>query len=224
MAAGATGHDDERADGDAGGARCPQPATGAAVRRHHGLRRRRARMARRPLEESRRPGSVPLTASLPVRAVASTPSDGYFAFPQTDGPDAMRRFVRKNVEGGAHHIKMVLNNRMITGPSLNRQFKGTSMTKEEMVAAVSEAHRLGVRVTVHAQDVESEKLALEAGADSLQHAANLTPEILICSSSRRRPSSAPRAPGSSSSRPRTSSTWTTKPTARPTGSAARRNW
>jgi imidazolonepropionase-like amidohydrolase len=107
-----------------------------------------------------------------------TASDGYFPFPQTNGPEAMRRFVRKNVEGGAHHIKIVLNNRMITGPSSTRSFKGTSMTKEEMVAAVSEAHRLGVRVTVHASDLESEKLALESGADSLQHAGNLTPEIL----------------------------------------------
>jgi imidazolonepropionase-like amidohydrolase len=107
-----------------------------------------------------------------------TASNGYFPFPQTNGPEAMRRFVRKNVEGGAHHIKMVLNNSMITGPNAGRPFRGTIMTKEEVEAAVTEAHRLGVRVTVHASDVESERLALEAGADSLQHAGNLTPEIL----------------------------------------------
>ncbi len=109
-----------------------------------------------------------------------TTSAGYFPFPQVNGPEAMRRFVRKNVEGGAHHIKMVVNNNggMMTGPSAGRPFKGTNMTSEEMEAAVKEAHRLGVRVTVHASDIESEKLALNAGADSLQHAGNLSSEIL----------------------------------------------
>jgi imidazolonepropionase-like amidohydrolase len=108
-----------------------------------------------------------------------TSTSGYFPFPQTDGPWAMRAFVRKNVEAGAHHIKMVVNGGgMQTGPSSGRPFKGTNISKEEMEAAIDEAHRLGVKVTVHASDVQSEKLALEAGADSLQHAGVLTPEIL----------------------------------------------
>ena len=107
------------------------------------------------------------------------PTGGYDPIVQTNGPWAMRAFVRKNVEAGAHHIKMVANHGgMASGPSAGRPFAGTSWTKEEMEAAVDEAHRLGVKVTVHAGDVDSERLALEAGADSLQHASNLTPEIL----------------------------------------------
>jgi imidazolonepropionase-like amidohydrolase len=107
------------------------------------------------------------------------PTGGYDPITQTDGPWAMRAFVRKNVEAGAHHIKMVVNNGgMASGPSAGRPFAGTSWSKEEMEAAIDEAHRLGVKVTVHAGDVASEKLALEAGADSLQHASNLTPEIM----------------------------------------------
>lgn len=108
-----------------------------------------------------------------------TTTSGYFPFPQTDGPQAMRTFVRKNVEAGAHHIKMVVNGGgMMTGPSSGRRFKGTNMSQEEIEAAIDEAHRLGVKVTVHASDFESEKLALNAGADSLQHAGTLTPDIL----------------------------------------------
>jgi imidazolonepropionase-like amidohydrolase len=91
----------------------------------------------------------------------------------------VRTFIRKNVEAGAHHIKLVVNHGgMITGPSVGRPFAGTSMSKEEMEAAVDEAHRLGVKVTVHASDVESETLALNAGADSIQHATALPPQIL----------------------------------------------
>jgi imidazolonepropionase-like amidohydrolase len=107
------------------------------------------------------------------------PTGGYDPIVQTDGPWAMRTFVRKNVEAGAHHIKLVVNHGgMASGPSAGRPFGVTSWTKEEMEAAVDEAHRLGAKVTVHAGDVDSEKLALEAGADSIQHASNLTPEIL----------------------------------------------
>lgn len=106
------------------------------------------------------------------------PTGGYNPIVPTDGPWAMRAFVRKNVEAGAHHIKMVVTRAMATGPSTRRQFQGTNISKEEIEAAIDEAHRLGVKVTVHAGDVVSEKLALEAGADSLQHATALTPEIL----------------------------------------------
>jgi imidazolonepropionase-like amidohydrolase len=108
-----------------------------------------------------------------------TTSSGYFPFPPVNGPWEMRSYVRKNVEAGAHHIKLVVNHGgEATGPSSGRPFAGTNMTKEEMEAAVDEAHRLGVKVTVHAGDVDSEKLALEAGADSIQHASSLTPEII----------------------------------------------
>ncbi|HZQ92509.1 MAG TPA: amidohydrolase family protein [Terriglobales bacterium] len=107
------------------------------------------------------------------------PTGGYDPITPTDGPWEMRRFIRKNVEAGAHHIKMVVNNGgMASGPSAGRPFANTSWSKEEMEAAVDEAHRLGVKVTVHAGDVASEKLALEAGADSIQHASSLTPEIM----------------------------------------------
>jgi imidazolonepropionase-like amidohydrolase len=106
------------------------------------------------------------------------PTGGYDPIVPTDGPWAMRAFVRKNVEAGAHHIKMVVTRGMATGPSIRRQFTGTNLSKEEIEAAIDEAHRLGVKVTVHAGDPVSERLALEAGADSLQHASALTPEIL----------------------------------------------
>jgi imidazolonepropionase-like amidohydrolase len=107
------------------------------------------------------------------------PTGGYDPIEPTDGPWAMRHFIRKNVEAGAHHIKLVVNHGgEASGPNAGHPFGETSWSKEEMEAAVDEAHRLGVKVTVHAGDAYSEKLALEAGADSIQHASTLTPEIL----------------------------------------------
>ncbi|HZQ92508.1 MAG TPA: amidohydrolase family protein [Terriglobales bacterium] len=108
-----------------------------------------------------------------------TTTGGYYPFPQTDGPWDLRRMVRRNIEAGAHHIKIVVNHGgMASGPANGRPFAGTNWTDEEMRAVVDEAHRLGVKVTAHAGDAIAEKQALEAGVDSIQHASVLTPEII----------------------------------------------
>src|SRR5262245_22983888 len=48
------------------------------------------------------------------------PTSGYDPIPPTDGPWAMRLKVRKNVEAGAHHIKILLSPAMATGPASGR--------------------------------------------------------------------------------------------------------
>jgi imidazolonepropionase-like amidohydrolase len=106
------------------------------------------------------------------------PTSGYDPIPPTNGPWPMREMVRRNVEAGAHHIKIVVTHGEASGPSVGHPFTGTNFTKEEIEAVIEEAHRLGVKVTAHAGDLDSERLALEAGADSIQHASNLTTEIL----------------------------------------------
>ncbi len=108
------------------------------------------------------------------------PTSGYDPIPPTDGPWAMRLKVRKNVEAGAHHIKILLTQAMATGPSNGRRFgpDGANFSKEELEAVIGEAHRLGAKVTAHASDVASIRMALEAGCDSIQHATALTPEMV----------------------------------------------
>jgi imidazolonepropionase-like amidohydrolase len=104
---------------------------------------------------------------------------GYYPFQEVDGPWELRKMVRKNVELGAHHIKIVINHGgMASGAAANRPFKGTNWSDEEVRAVVDEAHRLGVKVTVHAGDAIAERQALEAGADSIQHASALPGDIL----------------------------------------------
>jgi imidazolonepropionase-like amidohydrolase len=108
------------------------------------------------------------------------PTSGYDPIPPADGPWALRVKVRKNVEAGAHHIKILLTQAMATGPSSGHRFAadGANFSKEELEAVVGEAHRLGAKVTAHASDVTSIRMALEDGCDSIQHATALTPEMV----------------------------------------------
>jgi imidazolonepropionase-like amidohydrolase len=108
------------------------------------------------------------------------PTGGYSPQPETNGPWAMRVEVRKHFAQGAHHIKILLSSHMPTGPNAGHPYgpQATNFTKEELDAAVDEAHRLGLKVTAHAIDAYSVRFALEAGVDSIQHASDLTPEVV----------------------------------------------
>jgi imidazolonepropionase-like amidohydrolase len=108
------------------------------------------------------------------------PTGGYSPQPETNGPWAMRVAVREHFAQGAHHIKILLSSRMPTGPNAGRSYGpgAANFTKDEIDAVVDEAHRLGMKVTAHAIDAYSIRLALEAGVDSIQHAADLTPEVV----------------------------------------------
>lgn len=106
------------------------------------------------------------------------PTGGYAPIPETNGPWAMRAEVRRHFENGAHHIKVVVSRMMPTGPNASLSYgEGANFTKEELDAVVDEAHRLGMKVTAHAIDEASIRLALNSGVDSVQHADGLTPEI-----------------------------------------------
>jgi imidazolonepropionase-like amidohydrolase len=83
-----------------------------------------------------------------------------------DGIDAVRLRVRDNIKYGADVIKVCA-----TGPSASAvgDGPGPQYTLEEMQAIVSEAHRLGRRVAIHAHGAEAIRWAAQAGADSVEH-------------------------------------------------------
>ena len=43
------------------------------------------------------------------------------------------------------------------------------MTREELVALVDEAHRMGLRVAAHAEGLDGTRMAIEAGVDTIEH-------------------------------------------------------
>jgi len=107
------------------------------------------------------------------------PTAGYRPIPETNGPWAMRERVRKSLQDGADHIKVVVSRVLPAGPNAGHPYgQGTDFTKEEIDAVVDEAHRLGMKVTAHAIDASSIRFALDAGVDSIQHAWELTPEMV----------------------------------------------
>jgi imidazolonepropionase-like amidohydrolase len=89
------------------------------------------------------------------------------------GPDEARKAVRENVAIGADLIKIAI------GPLGSGAFwRFRSMAPEDVKAATEEAHRLGVKVAVHATDKICIQAAIDAGVDSIEHAFEATDEQL----------------------------------------------
>lgn len=101
-----------------------------------------------------------------------TPTGGHGQYGAgTDGPQAMRNAVREAFHQGAEWIKLAHTD--VTPTTAH-------ISPREMRAAVDEAHRLGMKVTVHATGRwgSAMRIAIEAGADNVEHARPLTPEMV----------------------------------------------
>ena len=83
-----------------------------------------------------------------------------------NGADSCREAVRKQVRRGVDLIKIAttggVNSRIGTGI-------GQQMFLDEAKAIVDTAHMLGKKVAVHAHDASGINVALQAGADSIEH-------------------------------------------------------
>jgi imidazolonepropionase-like amidohydrolase len=87
----------------------------------------------------------------------------------SDSPWEARRNTRRNLQRG---VKGVTDARALG-------YAGRpEMTEEEMAAICEEAHNAGVRVAAHAQSADGIRASLRAGADTIEHGARLTSEIM----------------------------------------------
>lgn len=84
-------------------------------------------------------------------------------FLRVDGADGARRAVRENLFAGAGIIKVTFED---------------DMTPAEINAIVEEAHRQHLKVAVHATTATSIQIAIDAGADSIEHGNNATDDEL----------------------------------------------
>jgi len=90
-----------------------------------------------------------------------------------DGPEEVRKVTRETIFHGADVIKLFVSN--ISRGRSHLDYKRGDLTrvpaytKEEISAAVEEAHRSGIRVAVHAIGGPALRWALEAGVDSAEH-------------------------------------------------------
>jgi len=90
-----------------------------------------------------------------------------------DGVGEIRKVVRANIRSGADHIKI-----FATGGVSSRgsDIYAYHYSREEIRAAVAEAHRAGLPVAAHAHGGEGVDLCIEEGVDSIEHGGLLTEE------------------------------------------------
>jgi imidazolonepropionase-like amidohydrolase len=91
------------------------------------------------------------------------------------GADAFRDAVRFAVKYGADVIKVCGTGGVL---SPGDEVDTSQVSQAEMDAIVDEAHRLRRRVAVHAHGAEGAKVAIRAGADSIEHGSFLDDEAL----------------------------------------------
>ncbi len=86
-----------------------------------------------------------------------------------NGPEGMREAVRQIAQNGGDHVKITTTGRFrftTNGQMINQALP----TREELAAAVDEAHRLGMWVATHTYGGDGLKWPIELGVDNIQHA------------------------------------------------------
>ncbi len=83
-----------------------------------------------------------------------------------DGIPAVQHMVRQNIKYGADLIKIGASGGVL---SKGDDPQASQYTREEMVAIVADAHRLGRKVAAHAHGAQAILWATEAGVDSIEH-------------------------------------------------------
>ena len=98
-------------------------------------------------------------------------ADGLIA----DGPDEIRKAIRKEIKYGSDWIKI-----MVTGAfmSVGDNPRNVSFSPQELAAAVEEASRHNVPVAAHAHATEGINQAIIAGARSIEHGSYLDEESI----------------------------------------------
>ena len=97
-----------------------------------------------------------------------------------DSVESCRRVVRRQIDRGADVIKFATTGGVNSGTGL-----ATRMFEDEAKALVDTAHAYGRKVAVHAHGADGIKLALRAGADSIEHGTVMDDEILRLMKARR---------------------------------------
>ncbi|MEO6432623.1 MAG: amidohydrolase family protein [Sphingomicrobium sp.] len=90
-----------------------------------------------------------------------------------DGPEECRKVVRNQIGRGADVIKFATTGGVSSGTGL-----ATRMVEAEARALVETAHAYGRKVAVHAHGADGIKLALRAGADSIEHGTVMDDETI----------------------------------------------
>jgi imidazolonepropionase-like amidohydrolase len=102
--------------------------------------------------------------------VISATCAGAKAFPgmyrESTGDEDIRAAVREQASAGADVIKVMSTGALTVAAE---DIGPPQLKRDELVALVDEAHRLGLPVASHAEGAEGVRLSVEAGADTIEH-------------------------------------------------------
>jgi imidazolonepropionase-like amidohydrolase len=114
------------------------------------------------------------------KIISATAPGGRFygtMYREADGPDDMRRAAREQIRAGADFVKI-----MTTGARSNEMEdpEPLQLTGEELSAVADEAHRMGYRLSAHAEGPAGCEAAVTVGADTIEHgiALHRRPDLL----------------------------------------------
>lgn len=142
---------------------------GITTIREHGARNKVGFALKEGIQRGYLPGPRLLVSGRPI-----TCTGGHFHMcnEQADGPDEIRRSVRRLVHEGADYIKIMASGGGTVGTIPGR----ASYSVEELHAAVHEAHHFHRLTAAHCRAKESMVRAIEAGIDLMEHAEFLDPD------------------------------------------------
>ena len=109
------------------------------------------------------------------RALCMTGGHGWWIGRAIDSPWDARKAVREELLAGADCIKMIATGGVLTKGAVPGN---AQLLPDELEAAISEAHRHGLRVAAHAIGTEGINNALRAGIDSIEHGHMLDDESI----------------------------------------------
>ena len=103
------------------------------------------------------------------KIISATAPGGRFygtMYREADGPDGMRRAAREQIRAGADFVKI-----MTTGARSNEMEdpEPLQLTGEELSAVADEAHRMGYRLSAHAEGLAGCEAAVTYGANTIEH-------------------------------------------------------
>jgi imidazolonepropionase-like amidohydrolase len=107
--------------------------------------------------------------------VCMTGGHGWFIADEADGPDDVRKTVRRNLKRGADCIKVIATGGVLS-PGV--EVGSSQLDPDELEVAVREAHKADRRVAAHAIGNQGIKNALRAGVDTIEHGCYLDDEAL----------------------------------------------